>query len=731
MTRASFTEAHNTPKFSTAVQRRIEEKLVERLFKNNTTGIFISLLFSYMVAYFLLPISNTAFLLGWVIMMTLVCLSRLALVVAYSKNQNHDPVIWKRYFIIGTTMMGISWGSAILLLFPAEVSLQQTMLLVVVIGLVAGAIPFLSAQHTAYMSYAVPAVFLSAIKMFSLGGDYLYLVFFAIPYLAVLISSSKEFYQSLYDSYGLLEANAELLEEKQNAVLHAQSADQAKSRFLSAVSHEVRTPLNAILGLTESVLKNTQDAGLRHKMSVIKASGDSLLSTVNTILDFSKIEAGQMEYQPESVNIRAILDKEASLYSALANDKRLEICLDIDPQLPDLLVTDGQKVEQILNNLISNAIKFTASGIIQIQCRLIQQQQPPWLELNVIDSGCGIEAQQLDNIFLPFVQIREQSHLASQGTGLGLAISAQMAKIMGGSLAATSQPAQGSCFSLSVPVAIKSLPESKPTPADKQLLLIDSHCELSSMYSNQLTYLGYQHNVVASPAQINTTDKQTGQTYDLAIYVVHAQDSFEQDIQELLANTPQQPILALTPAFLLKQLPTVVNSTRITWREVCYHADLLDKHIRELTTLECPSESLPVNSENNLIKEQLNAKVLLVEDSEFNQEVALVMFENLSCNIDIACDGIEAIKQAKQQSYDIIFMDINLPRLSGVDACQQIRQLSDHYAKTPIIALTADAIPAHQKSFIEQGLSDCLTKPYRFKELRDICQKWVPEKIES
>ena len=370
----------------------------------------------------------------------------------------------------------------------------------------------------------------------------------------------------------------------------AEQANNAKSLFLANMSHEIRTPLNGITGFTKLLSKTPLSIEQRDHVETIQTSVNDLLNIINDILDFSRIESGKMELHEDAVNINSCIAAVARLFSAMAEEKQLNLKINISNDIPAYIKTDPLRLKQIVSNLISNAIKFTSQGSVMIKAGMDNKQ----LLIEVIDSGIGIAKHQQQHLFNAFTQIDEELYKDHAGAGLGLAISKKLTEMMGGTIGVSSKPGHGANFWIKLPAQEVSSPET------------DSHT-ISTVSKNQ-------------------------------------------------------------------------------FNGIC---------------------------------------ILVVDDNAINRKLMTALLGLYNIQIDEAKDGYEALKRMKQTHYQLVFMDIRMPGMSGMEVTEKIRATDGYNQQTPIIALTAHALEHEKNDFIKAGMDDCITKPVSEEKLISSLNQWL------
>ncbi|NUN64168.1 response regulator [Pseudanabaena biceps] len=517
----------------------------------------------------------------------------------------------------------------------------------------------------------------------------------------------------------------------------AEEANQAKSRFLAVMSHEIRTPMNAVIGMTEILQTTSLTPQQQDYVATIKNSGEILLSIINNVLDLSKIESGAMQIDASPFALSQCIEEVLDLMAAKVFGKHLELFALINCHLPQQIIGDYGRLRQVLVNLVSNAIKFTECGeiVISVNARSLPKfstdvDSVSWYELlfEVRDTGVGISAEAISRLFQNFSQADISISRQYGGTGLGLAICKQLCELMGGDIAVQSEVGIGSTFSFSIRVQAIADVENTPTSngnaiapqiAMQHILLIhpSQTCQIAiAQYLHPLNIeLQFAQNLNQAFHLLQTT-----QRFDVVIIDLDTSEfnglELAQDIQGVL---PDLKLIALS------SIPTVVETN--------YFAAQLTKPISSNKLYRALSDSYanPILSINSIphntylssteFSKNHPLRILIAEDNPVNKKVLLLMLESLGYHAKAVTNGAEAVKAIDETSYDVVFMDIQMPIMDGLTATKQIRQRSDR--QPWIIGLSANAFEEAHKDAQLAGMDEYITKPLQSDNLTQVLQK--------
>jgi two-component system, NarL family, sensor histidine kinase BarA len=504
-----------------------------------------------------------------------------------------------------------------------------------------------------------------------------------------------------YGIYNIQKNNIEIHAFAQKAL----EASQTKSQFLANMSHEIRTPLNAIIGFAEILTKKIEEPIEQEYAQVIAKSGQSLLAIINDILDLSKIESGKVILEMKAFNLREMLEHVVKLYSLRADEKGLELIFVFDEKIASRIMGDSLRIQQVVGNLLGNAIKFTPTGgtITFSVVALESYQQQVYIEFSIKDTGIGIPKEAQKQIFKPFTQADGGVTKRFGGTGLGLTISQKNLEAMGSSLELISFPRQGSTFKFKVFF-------------DKESVELDDEIEPL----NEGCYYGvYPYHLAVSEGNERLWKYLKTKGHIKYIY----EDFCDEEFRVIFLISREQSMKDLETLKLLYpmcQFVIVGDRSRVAhYQDGAFifhvHPPYLESHLEAMYQMICPKSKNDLGIEDVLF----DGRVLVAEDNSTNRLLVQILLEKLGLEVSFAKDGFEVVQMAKANRYDMIFMDIHMPNKDGVTAFRQIQfdEQDNHKFHTPIIALTANALVGDEQKYIDMGMDGYISKPIALNDL--------------
>ncbi len=532
-------------------------------------------------------------------------------------------------------------------------------------------------------------------------------------------------------AYALLERIiGQTMHDKQFAL----EASEAKSMFLANMSHEIRTPLNGIVGFTELLKDTDLHDEQREFIDIIEKSSENLLEIINNILDLSKIESNKLEIEDIAFNAIDEFESAVDVYAVRASEKHIDLACFIDPSLERPLKGDPTKIKEVIINLLSNAVKFTNSGgTINVDVRRLPSDEPnrALIRFSVKDSGIGVTSEQKSRIFEAFGQADTSITRKYGGTGLGLTISSRFVELMGGKLDLESEPGSGTMFFFTLSFEeIESLNDPiKGSFSNINAVIHESKTKnkLQSTYLKEyLDYLGVSYTTFNEMDELKILERQVN--YDL----LFVDNDYTNDDELTQFSAASEQFILITKSYYMKKIDSMglnlfkvlyepLNSSKIRAVLEAYDAEAFN------TRKQKSSRRKKFDEKNS----RFAANVLVAEDNIINQKLIKRTLEDLGLTITLANNGLEAFEKRKNGEFDLIFMDIQMPVLDGMEATQEILDFEEDYGQThvPIIALTANALKGDRERFMSVGMDEYTTKPLVRSDIVNLLNNYLSHKI--
>jgi signal transduction histidine kinase/DNA-binding response OmpR family regulator len=523
----------------------------------------------------------------------------------------------------------------------------------------------------------------------------------------------------------------QLLQDAVTAQHIAEDAVKTKARFLATMSHEIRTPMNGVIGMTRLLMNTPMSKKQSEFVESIHLSGEHLLTVINDVLDFSKMEAGKLDLKREPLELRACIEDVLNLLTSKALEKNLELAYIVEPSIPLFVEGDMVRLRQILTNLIGNAIKFTDKGEITVFVRLYNHPDDEYeLEFQINDTGSGIPAERLESIFEQFSRAEDTLSHRHEGTGLGLAISRRLVEMMEGRIWAESTLGVGSRFHFTLKTRQAAgklkpfLHPNIPEIVGKRILVVENNPASSQALSDFCSGWGAKVDSVKSVSDAIGWIA-VGRTYDIALVDSNLPGDTPLEFAKYVRNRYDKqtlPLILIAPPNDRHPKDTVRELYNLYLTKPITRSRLFDSLMTVLGELNL----LTIRPEitQNKLGERLPLRILLAEDNPINQIVATSILDEMAYKADVAENGREVIEMLRKKPYHVIFMDMQMPEMDGLEATRRIREEFPADRQPVIIAMTANAMDSGKQECLAAGMNDYISKPILPETVEAALQHW-------
>jgi two-component system, sensor histidine kinase and response regulator len=520
----------------------------------------------------------------------------------------------------------------------------------------------------------------------------------------------------------------------------ARRASEAKALFLATMSHEIREPMNGVIGMTRLLLETPLSAEQRGFVDAVHDAGQSLLTIINDILDVSRLDAGRLELDCVDFDLRVLIDWVVKILEPRAAIKGLALIPDVAPDLPSMLAGDPGRLRQVLVNLLGNAVKFTANGEVGLAVRVLADHgDRVQIGITVRDTGVGIPEHLHDRLFTPYAQADPSVSRLYGGSGLGLSISRRLVELMGGNISVSSRPGAGTTFDLDL--TLTKVPDNRAMPvtsaagiAGTRLLIVDPNATTGMLMQQHAGSWGVETKRVVSgrEALADLRDaRRNGRGYDVVLIDRALPDMGGEDLGQ---RVKADPALRATQLVMVTSSGLRGDAARVT--QIGFAA-YLPKPVTATMLLDCllelraqdrvvegPTGGALITVHSMSERRPAALRILLAEDNPVNCRIAVLMLEKAGHQIDVVNDGAEAIEAVRGKSYDLVLMDVQMPGIDGLEATRRIRALPTDEAAVPVIAITANAMHGDEQRCLDAGMNDYISKPIDRARLLGKVTQW-------